>query len=58
MERMKEVQDIKRSVKNDYMQFADLDEIREMKSALKQELEELFKLKEMFMRESTESPLS
>jgi hypothetical protein len=51
MEKMKEIQDIKRSFKNDYMQFADLDEIREMKSALKQEFEELFKLKEMLRQE-------
>lgn len=35
------------SIKTDYMQLAELDEIRELKNALKQELEEVSKLKEM-----------
>jgi uncharacterized protein YxjI len=34
------------SIKTEYMQVADLNEISEMKSALKQELEEIFKLKD------------
>jgi integrase len=38
------------SIKTDYMQLADLDEIREMKNALKQELEEISKLKEMMLK--------
>ena len=33
------------------MQFADLEEIREMKNALKQELEEISKLKEMMLKQ-------
>lgn len=35
------------SIKTEYMQLSDLDEIKEMKNTLKQELEELSKLKEM-----------
>lgn len=38
------------SVKTDYMQLADLDEIREMKNALKQELEEISELKDMLKK--------
>jgi integrase/recombinase XerD len=38
------------SIKTDYMQFANLDEIREMKNSLKQELEEISKLKEMMLK--------
>jgi hypothetical protein len=38
------------SIKTDYVQLADLDEIREMKNALKQELEEISKLKEMMLK--------
>lgn len=38
------------TIKTDYMQLADLDEIREMKDALKQELEEISKLKEMMLK--------
>ncbi|RPJ68920.1 MAG: hypothetical protein EHM20_16970 [Alphaproteobacteria bacterium] len=38
------------TIKTDYMQFADLEEIREMKDALKQELEEISKLKEMMLK--------
>ena len=35
------------TIKTDYVQLADLDEIREMKNTLKQELEEISRLKEM-----------
>lgn len=38
------------SIKTSYVQRADLDEIKEMKKALKQELEELSKLKEMMIK--------
>jgi integrase/recombinase XerD len=38
------------SIKTDYVQLADLDEIREMKNTLKQELEEISKLKEMMLK--------
>jgi integrase len=38
------------SIKTDYMQLSDLEEIREMKNALKQELEEISKLKEMILK--------
>jgi integrase len=37
------------SIKADYMQLSDLDEIREMKNSLKQELEEIAKLKEALL---------
>jgi integrase/recombinase XerD len=37
------------SIKTDYMQFAGLEEIREMKKSLKRELEEISKLKEMML---------
>ncbi len=37
-------------VKTDYMQLANLDEIREMKNTLKQELEEISKLKEIMLK--------
>lgn len=37
------------SIKTDYMQFADLEEIKEMKNALKKELEEISKLKEILI---------
>jgi integrase/recombinase XerD len=38
------------SIKTEYVQLADLDEIREMKNALKQELEEISKLKEAILK--------
>ena len=38
------------SIKTDYVQLADLDEIREMKNTLKQELEEISKLKETMLK--------
>jgi hypothetical protein len=38
------------SIKADYMQLSDLDEIREMKDSLKKELEEISKLKEMMLK--------
>lgn len=38
------------SIKTEYMQLSDLDEIREMKNALKQELEEISKLKEIMLK--------
>lgn len=38
------------TIKTDYMQLANLDEILEMKDALKQELEEISKLKEMMLK--------
>ena len=50
MQKMKEVRDSAESLKTDYMQLADLEEIREMKNALKQELEEISKLKEMMLK--------
>jgi integrase len=51
MQKMKEVRDGMESVKTDYMQLADFEEIREMKNALKQDLEEISKLKEMMLKE-------
>lgn len=50
MEKIKDVRDNMESLKTDYMQLADLDEIREMKNALKQELEEISKLKEALLK--------
>ena len=44
------------SVKADYMQFADVEEIREMKNSLKQELEEISKLKEKMLRAGNKFP--
>jgi integrase/recombinase XerD len=38
------------SIKTDYMQLSDLDEIREMKNSLRQELEEISKLKERMLK--------
>ena len=38
------------SIKSDYMQLSDLEEIREMKNTLKKELEEISKLKEMMIK--------
>lgn len=38
------------SIRLDYMQIADLEKIREMKNALKQELEEISELKEMLIK--------
>ena len=38
------------AIKTEYVQLADLDEIRKMKETLKQELEEIAKLKEMIMK--------
>ena len=38
------------SIKTDYVQLADLDEIREMKNTLKKELEEISKLKETILK--------
>lgn len=38
------------TIKTDYMQLSDLDEILEMKNTLKQELEEISKLKEMMLK--------
>ena len=38
------------TVKTEYMQLADLEEIREMKNALKQELEEISELKEKLLK--------
>ena len=38
------------SIKTDYVQLADLDEIREMKNTLKRELEEISKLKETMLK--------
>ena len=38
------------SIKTDYVQLADLDEIREMKNTLKHELEEISKLKKMMLK--------
>lgn len=46
IEKMKDTE----SIKADYMQFADVEEIREMKNSLKQELEEVSKLKEMMLK--------
>lgn len=46
IEKMKDTE----SIKGDYMQFADFEEIREMKNSLKQELEEISKLKEMLIK--------
>jgi hypothetical protein len=47
-----EVEKIKdtESIKADYMQFANFDEIEEMKNSLRQELEEISKLKEMMLK--------
>jgi hypothetical protein len=47
---MKEVRDGTESIKTDYMQLADLEEIREMKNTLKQELEEFSKLKDIMLK--------
>jgi|GEM_PF-2779765 hypothetical protein len=47
---MKEVRDGTESIKTDYMQLADLEEIREMKNTLKQELEEFSKLKDIMFK--------
>lgn len=44
------------SIRYDYMKFADLEEILEMKNALKQELEEASKLKEMMLKLGDNSP--
>jgi hypothetical protein len=38
------------TIKTDYVQLADLDEIREMKNTLKRELEEISKLKDMMLK--------
>jgi hypothetical protein len=50
MEEMKEVRDNMESIKADYLQFADLEEIRDMKNSLKQELEEISQLKEQMFK--------
>lgn len=50
MEKMKEASEAAGSIKEGYMQFADLEEIREMKNTLRQELEEISKLKEMMLK--------
>lgn len=50
MERMKEELAASRSIKEGYMQFADINEIIEMKNTLKQELEEFSKLKETTLK--------
>jgi integrase len=39
-----------KSIKADYMQFADFDEMNEMKNAFRHELEEISKLKEMMLK--------
>ena len=46
MEKMKEATDSMESIKSEYMQFADLEKIREMKNKLLRELDEISKLKE------------
>jgi hypothetical protein len=47
---MKEVRDGTESIKTDYMQLADLEEIRETKNTLKQELGEIYKLKDIMLK--------
>jgi integrase len=49
MEKMKEASASAGSIKEGYMQFADMNEIIEMKNALRHELEEISKLKEMML---------
>ena len=46
IEKMKDTE----SIKADYMQIANFDEIEEMKNSLRQELEEISKLKEMMLK--------
>lgn len=50
MQKMKEIRDGTESIKTDYMQLADLEEIREMKNTLKQELKEISKLKYIMLK--------
>jgi len=50
MQKMKEIWDGTESIKTDYMQLADLEEIREMKNTLKQELKEISKLKYIMLK--------
>lgn len=50
VEKMKEASAAVGSIKEGYMQRADLEEIREMKNKLKQELEEVSELKEMMLK--------
>src|ERR1035437_374480 len=50
MKKMKETTDSMESIKSEYMQFADLEKIREMKNKLLRELDEISKLKEGYSR--------
>lgn len=50
MEKIKEASAATGSIKDGYMQLADMNEISEMKNALKQELEEISKLKERLLK--------
>jgi hypothetical protein len=50
MEKMKETKVNMESIKSEYMQFADLEKIREMKNELLRELDEISKLKEGILK--------
>jgi integrase len=50
MEKMKETRAIMETIKNEYMQYADLEKILEMKNELQRELDEISKLKEKMLQ--------
>jgi hypothetical protein len=50
MEKMKETRATMETIKNEYMQYADLEKIREMKNELQRELDEISKLKEKMLQ--------